>query len=862
MQKPNAPDAAHLSTKHKIPAPRRGYIVRRQLFATLARWCAFDVTYVKAAAGMGKTTLVSSFIRENHLRDVSWFSLDADDDDLLAFWSGLADAVSVLPGVHTEKMAGLLDAPSASVRANALASKMREVLDGVPCSLLVLDDLHVLQEEEVLHSLEIFLSDLPENLHLFLISREAPAFYTGTLSMEGRLLFLDSEALRISGEEGIRFLRDTLGMDADKDRAERLAARAEGWIGGLQLLAAADGMGAASPRTGKTLAAEYLTREIFATLPPEEQRFLTVTSILPYFDRGLCTALLGEGDHVRMAERLMAKNLFLVCVDEETGTYRYHSILGEYLKQRFAELPQDEQANLHRKAAMIFCERTERLAALPHLLAAGEFAQAGKLLSAMGDRAESWHYLNRLPQDVVQADANLAVQSLVYNLLLRPDQERAKQAFHALKLSGASNPFLQAWGQVGIYVGERVDFSHLPKPVMPEQIENDELNPVVQAMVYVGNASLFLEQEDYENSARFADRAYEICGGKNPFIDFYLLSARAQLAEETGELNESLRVFGEMADAVKRSPAVGLLDVFHAVGRTGVYLKRMERAPAAAALEEAARGLKRYPAFPFLMTFGYTYNRVEYDLIFGSMDVALEGLEKLLAWSNRSMRTILVCDRLLLPPLAQNRLPDAWAERFLNEYRGQQKQASLTAQLIAARLLWRRGERDAAMQMVEQVLAFSRAHQNRLTLIAAGLLKAVMLLQTSGENRVVRNLLLEAVHYAWENHVLLPFFVERSALAEAFGALPTDDMAEGERTFLQEVRTLCAASPPGEELLSEREREVLRELACGLTNPQIAERLCISLATVKTHLLNIYGKLEVSTRVQAVEEARKRKMLF
>ncbi|MFT8887305.1 MAG: LuxR C-terminal-related transcriptional regulator [Ethanoligenens sp.] len=860
MWQPGEQDMALLSAKLKIPAPRRGYIVRRELFDMLARGWIFGVTYIKGAAGMGKTTLVSSFLRENGVENAAWLSLDTDDDDPLIFWHRFAVAAAALPGARMESLMALFRSGGTPLQAEELAARVRAAVSDVEPCVVVLDDMHLLQDGAVLRSFERFLQDFPENLHLFLLSREDPAFYTGGLAVAGKLLFIDGEALRLSEEESVRFLRDTLGLEADDDRVAWLTGQADGWIGGLQLLAAADGMGAGSTRTGQVLTADYLTREIFATLTAEEQQFLTVTAILPYFDVALCTALLGEGSHAQTIERLIAKNLFLTCVNEDAGIYRYHSILWEYLKRRFEAIPQTEQLALHRRAATALCERGERVAALPHLIAAGEFARAGQLLGVMGDCAESWHYINRLPLDIVRADTNLAVQSIVYNLLIHPDIHRAKQSYSALKTSNEGHPFLRAWQQIGVYMGESVDFNHPPMPVLPEQIDAAGMNPVVQALAYAGSASLFLEREDYENSAKFADRAYEIGGGDNPFVDYYLLSSRAQLAEETGELNESLRFFEKMQEAVTRSPTVGLLKIFHAVGRTGVYLKRMEREPAAAALDEADRGLKQYPNFSYLMTFGYAYNRIEYDIIFDSVDAALPDLEKLLDRSSRDMRTILVCDRLILHPVVQNRLPEAWAERFLQECGALGGQVSLMSQLVGARLRWQRGELDAAIQTVEQVLSYSRAHQNRLMLVSAGLLRAGMLLQSGGETRIIQNLLREAIHYAWENRILLPFFVERFVLADVFAAFPIRELPESEQLFLRDVRALCAPAPLGGNVLSEREQEVLRELARGLTNPQIAEQLCISLATVKTHLLNMYGKLGVSTRVQAVEEARKRKL--
>ena len=66
----------------------------------------------------------------------------------------------------------------------------------------------------------------------------------------------------------------------------------------------------------------------------------------------------------------------------------------------------------------------------------------------------------------------------------------------------------------------------------------------------------------------------------------------------------------------------------------------------------------------------------------------------------------------------------------------------------------------------------------------------------------------------------------------------------------------ATASPALVEPLSEREMEVLRLVAAGLSNRQIAGQLVVSLGTAKTHIHNIYGKLGASSRVQAIARAR------
>ena len=131
------------------------------------------------------------------------------------------------------------------------------------------------------------------------------------------------------------------------------------------------------------------------------------------------------------------------------------------------------------------------------------------------------------------------------------------------------------------------------------------------------------------------------------------------------------------------------------------------------------------------------------------------------------------------------------------------------------------------------------------------------------DRRRRNNLLREAVYYSWQNRILQPFYVDREVvepLWKDFNASMAERLSEEERLFVRDAMHICSPnrqSGSEQDILSARELEVLAELVKGKTNPQIAEKLCISLSTVKTHVLSIYGKLGVSSRVSASDEGKR-----
>jgi LuxR family maltose regulon positive regulatory protein len=155
-----------------------------------------------------------------------------------------------------------------------------------------------------------------------------------------------------------------------------------------------------------------------------------------------------------------------------------------------------------------------------------------------------------------------------------------------------------------------------------------------------------------------------------------------------------------------------------------------------------------------------------------------------------------------------------------------------------------------------------------LRLVEADILKIYMLFhlpEKSASQREIRNLLVEAIHYAQENRILMPFYLDRNTLLPMLREIYQKSagnqlLSAAETAFLGETIVICGGQTYKEnkpELLSARENEVLSQLAQGITNREIAEKLCISQATVKTHVLSIFGKLGVSSRMLAVEKARK-----
>ena len=227
-----------LATKLNVPRPQPGFVPRPRLAAALDEGLARRLVLVCAPAGFGKTVLLAHWARSGS-RPVAWLSVDAADNDPARFWRHVVAALErVRPGIS--ERAGPLLGPPAPPSFEGLVTALINELSAGPGEgevLLVLDDYHLIEAEQVHAPLEFLVEHLPPGLHLVLASRADPPLPLPRLRAAGQLAELRAGDLQFSAEEAAALLREATGADLPGSAAAALAARAEGWAAGLQLAA-------------------------------------------------------------------------------------------------------------------------------------------------------------------------------------------------------------------------------------------------------------------------------------------------------------------------------------------------------------------------------------------------------------------------------------------------------------------------------------------------------------------------------------------------------------------------------------------------------------------------------------------------
>lgn len=410
-----------IATKLRPPRLHERYMTRPRLLAQLDRGLAQGLILISAPAGYGKTSLVADWLRQRPALTAAWLSLDENDNDLDLFLRYLTTTIHNAfpqdrPCANTQT---LLNAPQPPP-LEAVVGTLINDLSRLPRDLLlVLDDYHLITLPAIQQLVAALIRHLPVTLQLLLITRVDPALPLLTRRRaQQQLQEIRAADLRFALAEARTVLTHTTGVEVDEATAVLLEEQIEGWIIGLQMAGLSlrqqtDPAAFARAFQGRhhRLIMDFLLDEVLAHQPRAVLAFLLQTAVLERLCHSLCAAVLGEhpaGEKVAL-NHIARSGLFLVSLDEEGTWYRYHPLFRELLLRRLAQdWEQVEIAALHQRAGAWLATHGSTEAALRHLLTAGDVVTAVTLIEDrrhnMLDQGEM-HRLNRwlglLPEDVV-----------------------------------------------------------------------------------------------------------------------------------------------------------------------------------------------------------------------------------------------------------------------------------------------------------------------------------------------------------------------------------------------------------------------------------------------------------------------------
>ena len=903
-----------LATKLHVPRPQPGFVPRPRLVEALDAGMERGLILVCAPAGFGKTGLQADWVRRAG-HPVAWLSLDAGDNDPARFWRHVVAALDwALPG--TSERIGPLLGPPAPLSFEALVTVLINELAARPGEgklLLVLDDYHQIDTQQVHDSLVFLLEHLPPGVHLVLASRSDPPLPLARLRAAGQLAELRAGDLRFTAEEAAALLREAIGADLPDAAAAALAARTEGWAAGLQLAALSlrgqpDATGFVAAFSGShRYVLDYLAEEVLEHQSEQVHEFLLDTSVLDRLSGELCDAVTGRTDSQAMLEQVERAGLFLVPLDEVREWWRYHHLFADLLRARLQmERPGRAEA-LHRAAAAWSDEHDLADEAVRHALAAEDSGWAARLIERhfdalllRGEAVTLRRWLATLPTELVRPRLLVA---LAWMALASGDVEAAQgllyEAEHAQPGSD-DEPFEPSIGKAASLLVNVPARMNLVRANLAEICGDADS---AAAFASRGLAEIDEEERLLASVARLHLAMAQVLDGRLPDAEREMSSAAAQW-QVTGQLY--LAGWGcHYLGQVQR--ALGRLD---AAERTYQQTLEITAPPGRAALPAAGA------AHMGLAEVAYQRNQLE------------DALRHITEGIDLCRRTAWTAPVIFHQPLANGLATLAWirqthgdtasaleaiseAERaaprpgvagVVNPVPAQRARLMLTQgdvdaaarwtqqaglkpddepgyprepeYLVLARVLLAQDRPGPALVLLERLHAAAAGQDRTGSMIEIGALQALALAASGDETAAVDTLAQALTLACPQGHVrvfadegppmaaLLARLVaaQRADHAAArnvpLGCLARVLQAAGAAPAAPGARRTAAAVPGLVEQLTAREGEVLVLLAAGMPNPRIAEELVVSLDTVKKHVSHLLGKLGAANRTEAVNRAR------
>ena len=906
--------AALLETKLFLPRPRRGLVPRPRLSERLDRGSASKLMLVSAPAGFGKTTLLAEWLAAGPAaptdeRSAAWLSLDRGDNDPASFWTYVVAALrTVEPGIGASTVALLQERQPPPIET-VLTTLLNDLAAITSDIVLVLDDYHVVDAQDVQDGMAFLLDHLPPHMHLVIASRADPALPLARLRARGELVETRAADLRFQPDEAAAYLNGMMGLQLTAQDVTALEGRTEGWIAALQLAALsmqgrADVAGFIAGFAGDDrYVVDYLVEEVVQRQPDRVQAFLLQTSILSRLSGPLCDAVTGQSGGKAMLEALDRGNLFLVPLDNSRRWYRYHQLFADVLHARLLDEQPDQVPDLHRRASAWYEQHGECTVAIGHALAGEDFERAADLVelaipAMQRSRQEATirGWIEVLPDELVRVRPVLGIG--VVGALMSSGEFEGIEG----RLRDA-----ERWLDTTSDAGQG---PHGP-PAEMVVVDHEEL-PRLPGMIEVYRAALALARGDLPGTVTHARRALDLLAEDDHLGRGAAAALLGLAAWTTGDLEAAHRSYADCMASMQRAGhlsdvlgcAITLADIRIVQGRMGEAMRTYEQALWLAPAQggsvlrgtvlrgtgdmhvgmsaihrergdlDAARQHLLWSEEHGEHT-GLPQNRYRWRVAMarvreaegdlpGALDLLDEAERRYVGDFSPNVRPVAASTARVW--VAQGRLAEAlgWARQqglsveddlsYLHEFEHVTLARVLLARHPVARAL------DEATELLERLLRAAEDGGRTGSVIEILVLQALAQ-QLRGDVPAALVPLERALELAEPEGYVRRFVDEGSPMAVLLVSAAERGIAP---SYVQ--RLLAAFAKPEPEIsptadqglvepLSGRELDVLRLLGSDLGGPEIARELIVALNTVRTHTKSIYAKLGVNNRRAAVRRA-------
>jgi LuxR family maltose regulon positive regulatory protein len=871
-----------LTTKLSLPPARLDSIPRSRLGVQLDQALHHSLTLISAPAGFGKTTLLSNWCQtlSNHSGILTaWLSLDAGDNNVTRFWHYIVAALcTACPELEAQLLPSSRALPQPS--AEEFLTTLINTLASIPYTLLLaLDDYHVISEPAIHEGFTFLIEHMPPHFHLIITSRTDPPLPLIRWRAQGQLHELHTGDLRFTLTEVGAFLRKTMQLNLSQSEVAALDAHTEGWVAGLQLAALSlqgrqDTTRFIATFTGShRYIFDYLTGEVLQRQPEQVRAFLLQTSILEHLSAPLCNAVTGRSDGQEMLTYLEQANLFLLPLDEQRKWYRYHHLFAEFLHEHLLQAYPQLVPQLHLRASQWYEQQGLISATLDHALAADDKERVAQLaeqfaqtMITRGEITSFLRWLSALPETVIRAHPRLRlyqagcmigiglldqaeayieeVASITEQLERSADDEPVHSGVHAGEL-------LSVQVALAAYRGEVEQTKLLAAKALAiipkEDLFTRSLVITCLGLAHVFSGDAISAHEIFREAVALGEQA------QNNFAWLGSIASQGYLQIVQGRLREAEATSKEVIRLGTRQDG----RYFSIVSAARACLSELayEWNDLAASERYAREGIESGKRWGYIGALAQQYSvLIRIEVARGNLEQAQALLQQIeqqaRAYTFPYVTSLLAAERIRLQLHLNNLEAAEQAVQSADPARDDLFTFPHEIQHLARIQAYiARGQLDGARQIAECLLAAAEPAGHMRTVIQTLVLLALVLHKKDQQDLAIQ-ILARALALAEPENYLRTFI----DAGDAIDHLLRQVLARGiSPTY---VRRLLTANSETRARLSERELAVLRCIAAGKSNQEIAQEFVVALSTIKTHINNIYARLGVHSRTQAIARAK------
>ena len=896
-----------LQSKLTPPVGSRRLVSRTRIVSWLQSSEHARLIMLRAPAGFGKTTLMVQLLMQlrNQGIQTAWLTLDEGDNDLGQFLTYLIAAIEKgIPGFERDAQEtghiGLGLNPT-----GVLLYLIDRISTFEAPFTIFLDDFGALHSPEALELVRQLLQHLPHGKRIIISLRHVPDPSLGRLRAQGELVDIDLEGLRFSREETAEFISQTQGMELDESDVEYLYQTTEGWVAGLQLFTLSSLWRDNKINRSQTFSSafynisEYLAEDVLTRQPENVQSFLLRTSILNRLSGSLCNALTGQSDGDMMLTYLEKHNLFLIPLDEDRSWYRFHSLFAKFLQKQLDRQGNDVHIELHRAAYDWYAASGEAIEAANHAMLAGatelaaqQLENSSLSLSKNGMTTTVAEWAERLPQEVLDQHPELLL-SYIYALIFAERYEKAHEMLdrltnnvHRLKNETYTQDLRIARGFILMSQERMKEFECviLEGLTAYDPAANDSHTRFLPVLLNMaGMLKLTVGRlEEALNIIWEGARLINPCRDEVLVYNKYF-EGRIYLAQ--GKLQEALLLTRSILEEKAYGPS------HYAAGGTAVAVLEAEVLYEKNDLENSEKLLTAYISIlPTViaveaMIVGFRL-LVRIRRAKGDANGArhfLNDLERI--GIQRGIPRACASARQERIRIALQDGETGYALKISGDYADQPiwdrfngyKMAGNdpeTPEITRIRLMIGQNRHKEVLEPLKSELkkAESSGYFRQTLLLRILLAKAC---EGYGERSLAIKYVKEAILLAQDEEFIRCFLDEGEPVPKLVYELYRITIEDGHAgdgsisiEYVEKLMRAMGLVIPSPDRTSEddsslldpltnREKEILEKLALGFSNYELADKMCISVNTIRYHLRNIFSKLGTKSRAQAIVMARR-----